>query len=483
MRRILRAAPTVALLVTMSCAGSAKNAQSGPLILPGDDALTALAKRTHAKVMTLDTHVDIDPGAFQVGQLNYSQRLSTQVDLTKMEEGKLDAIFFSIYVGQGAIDSAGFARAYATDTAKFNAVHRLAEVIAPSRIEIAYTAADARRIYASGKKVAFMGVENGYGIGNDITRVKEFYDRGARYMSLAHNGHNQLSDSNTGESDNQWMWNGLSPFGKLVIAEMNRLGIMIDISHPSKGSMMQSLALTKAPIIASHSGVRAICDVSRNLDDEELRALGKNGGVVQLVAFRSYVKCDPKTDAARTAATVALNTEFGIAVGGRGTGAGRGAGGAAGAGPGAGVARGPMAGTPGPACGPSGRAGGAGAAVNPQVAAFTPERRAAYEARQRDVAAKYPAAPTATVKDYVDHIDYAVKMIGLDHVGVSSDFDGGGGIDGYNCALESVNVTRELVRRGYTEEQISKIWSGNLLRVLEEVEQTAKKIQSGKIAA
>ena len=467
MRRILRAAPAVALLACISCAGSARTTQSGPPVLPGDDALTAIAKRTHANVMTLDTHVDIEPGAFQVGQLNYSQRLSSQVDLTKMEEGKLDAVFFSIFVGQGALDSAGYARAYATDTAKFNAVHRLAEVIAPSRIEIAYTAADAKRIYASGKKVAFMGVENGYGIGNDITRVKEFYDRGARYMSLAHNGHSQLSDSNTGESNNQWMWNGLSPFGKQVIAEMNRLGIMIDISHPSKGSMMQSLALTKAPIIASHSGVRAICNVSRNLDDEELRALGKNGGVVQLVAFRSYVKCDSKTDAARTAATAALNQEFGLTGGGRGAGGGgRG---------------GPVAGLAGPACGPSGRGGGA-PPVNPQIAALTPERRKAYDDRQAAIAAKYPAALTATVKDYVDHIDYVVKMIGLDHVGVSSDFDGGGGIEGYNCALEAVNVTRELVRRGYTEEQIGKIWSGNLLRVLEQVEQTAKKIQSGKIA-
>ncbi|MEP6621677.1 MAG: membrane dipeptidase [bacterium] len=470
MRRIRRAAPAAALLAMIACGGGSKSAQAPLPVLPGDDALTEIAKRAHSHVMTLDTHVDIEPGNFQVGQLNYSQRLNTQVDLTKMEEGKLDAVFFSIYVGQGALDSAGFARAYATDTAKFNAVHRLAEQIAPSRIEIAYTAADAKRIYASGKKVAFMGVENGYGIGNDITRVKEFYDRGARYMSLAHNGHSQLSDSNTGEANNQWMWNGLSPLGKQVIAEMNRLGIMIDVSHPSKGSMMQTLALTKAPIIASHSGVRSICGVSRNLDDEELRALGDNGGVVQLVAFRSYVKCDAKADAARAAETASLNQEFGIAPGGRGAGAGGGGG-----------ARGPVAGTPGPSCGPSGRGAGA-APVNPQVAALSADRRQAYEERQKAIAAKYPAAPIATVRDFVDHIDYVVKMIGLDHAGISSDFDGGGGLDGYNCALEAVNVTKELLRRGYSEEQIQKIWSGNLLRVLEQVEQTAKKIQSGKMA-
>ncbi len=468
MRRLQRAACAAALSTGMACAG-VTHPQSTPPILPQDDALTGIAKRVHAKVMTLDTHVDIDPQNFQVGERNYAQRLDTQVDLTKMEDGKLDAVFFSIFAGQGPLDSAGFTRAYATDTAKFNAVHRLAEQIAPSRIEIAYTAADARRIYASGKKIAFMGVENGYGIGTDITRVKEFYDRGARYMSLAHNGHSQLSDSNTGEIDDQWMWTGLSPLGKRVIVEMNRLGMMIDVSHPSKGSMMQTLALTKAPVIASHSGVRSLCNVSRNLDDEELRALGENGGVVQLVAFRGYVKCDPKADAARAAAIASLNQEFGIAPVTRPVGTGRAAA----------APRGPVAGMPGLSCASTGRATGV-APVNPQIAALPTDRRQAYDERLRQISASYPRATGATVRDYVDHIDYVTKMIGLDHVGISSDFDGGGGVDGFNCALEAVNVTRELVRRGYTEEQTQKIWSGNLLRVLEQVEQTARKIQSGK---
>ena len=257
--RFLRAtAAGVTLATAAACAASS--------VSSGDD-VAAKARAIHERVMTLDTHVDIDPGSFLPGQLNYAQRLNTQVDLTKMEEGGLDAVFFSIYVGQGPLDADGYARAYATDTAKFNAVHRLAEQLAPNRIGIAYTADDARRIYGAGKKVALMGVENGYGIGTDLTRVKEFYDRGARYMSLAHNGHSQLSDSNTGEATNDWMWHGLSPLGKQVIAEMNRWGIMIDVSHPSKESMMQTLAITKAPIIASHSAVRALCNHSRNLDD------------------------------------------------------------------------------------------------------------------------------------------------------------------------------------------------------------------------
>ncbi|MBC7670779.1 MAG: membrane dipeptidase [Polaromonas sp.] len=418
--------------------------------------------------MTLDTHVDIDPANFQVGQLNYAGRLATQVDLTKMEDGGLDAVFFSIYVGQGALDAAGYERAWATDTAKLSAVHRLAEQIAPARIAIAYTADDARRIHASGRKVALMGVENGYGIGTDLTRVKELYDRGARYMSLAHNGHSQLSDSNTGEATNEWMWNGLSPLGKQVIAEMNRLGMMIDVSHPSKQSMMQTLALTKAPIIASHSGVRAICNHSRNLDDEQLRALGRNGGVVQLVAFRGYVRCDRDRDVARAAATASLNQEFGIIAGGRGAGAGV----PAGAPAGVPAVRSAVAGLAGAACAPPRALAAAGS--DSRLAALTPERRDAYVQRQRAIIEQYPAAPAATVKDFVDHIDYVARLIGLTHVGISSDFDGGGGVEGYNCALEAMNVTKELVRRGYTEEQVSQIWSGNLLRVMGEVERARK---------
>ena len=464
-----------------------------------DAELTAKAQAIHKKTLTLDTHVDIEPGNFQVGQLNYGSRLSTQVDLTKMEAGGLDAVFFSIYVGQPANkqgqDSAGYARAYATDTAKFNSVHRLAEQIAPTRIGIAYTADDARRLFKEGKKIAFMGVENGYGIGTDITRVKEFFDRGARYMSLAHNNPSQLSDSNTGEGDGVWEWQGLSPLGKQVIAEMNKWGIMIDISHPSRQSMAQSLELTKAPIIASHSGVRAICDVSRNLADDQLKALAKNGGVIQVVAFRGYVKCDPKGDAARNKAMADLRTEFGITAptGRGGGGAGRGAAGAAGAGGGAGTGGGGRGATPGAAdaCGAAtpaparggggaGGRGGANAAVDSQLAAMPGARRAEYEKRQAAIMAQYPQQATANVKDYVNHIDYAVKMMGIDHVGISSDFDGGGGLEGYNCALDAINVTKELVRRGYTEEQIGKIWSGNLLRVLGEVEKVARKIQSGK---
>src|SRR6185436_11243003 len=221
-----------------------------------------------------------------------------QVDLPKMEAGGLDAVFLAVYQGQGTRDSAGYANSYRQAVAKFDAIHRLAEVLAPTRVGLALTAADARRIYASGRKVVFAGIENGYPIGTDISRVKEFYDRGGRYMSLAHNGNSQLSDSNTGERDGFDYNNGLSPLGREVIKEMNKYGIMVDFSHPSKGAMMEMIKLSKAPIIGSHSGVRAICPASRNADDEQLKALAANHGVIQLVAFNTYVKCGPKVDSA-----------------------------------------------------------------------------------------------------------------------------------------------------------------------------------------
>ena len=396
-----------------------------------DAALVARARAIHDRVIALDTHVDISPANF-TAERNYTQRLSTQVDLVKMHEGGLDAVFLIVYVGQqDDFTPEAYARAHQSALEKFDAIHRLAEQIAPDKVGIAYTADDVRRIAASGSKVVLIGVENGYSLGEDLANVKKFYDRGARYLSLAHNGHSQLSDSNTGERDG-WKWNGLSPLGEKVIAELNRWGIMVDISHPSKGSMMRTLQITKAPIIASHSAVRSLCNHSRNLDDEQFLALKANGGVAQLVAFSGYVKCVPDAPE-RTAALTKLREEFGIT---------------------------------------GGRGGGRGA-----IAALSEERRAEYQRRLQEINDRYPAPARATVRDFVDHIDYAVRLIGVDHVGLSSDFDGGGGVDGWNSAAETFNVTLELVRRGYTEEQIAKMWSGNLLRVMAEVQRVAGEMQ------
>ena len=404
------------------------------------DAVATKARAIHARVFSIDTHVDINPANFTADGPNYTQRLPrTQVDLAKMEEGGLTGAFLIVYVGQPATlehNAAGYERAYAAAIEKFDAIHRLTEKLAPARAGLARTAADARRLHKEGKRVIFIGVENGYPVGTDITNVQKFYDLGGRYMSLAHNNHSHLSDSNTGERDGVWLHNGLSPLGRQVVAEMNRVGMMIDISHPSKQSMMQTLEIAKAPIIASHSAVRALCNHSRNLDDEQMRALAKNRGVMQVVAFNPYVKCDPRRDVpreqARAAAITELRKDYGITATRRDS-------------------------------------------VTAQLTALPEAKLAEYQAKQEDITARrYPSDPAANVKDFVNHIDYAVKLMGVDHVGISSDFDGGGGVDGWRDASQTPAVTEELVRRGYSEKDIAKIWGGNLLRVMEAVEKVAK---------
>jgi membrane dipeptidase len=429
--------------------------------------VTARAKAIHDRVIALDTHNDIDPQNF-TASCNYTMRLTTQVNLPKMKEGGLDVSFFIVYVGQGELTPAGYDNAYRAAVAKFDAVHRLTEQIAPNEIELALTSADVTRIAKSGKKVAVIGIENGYPLGTDLKRVKEFYDRGGRYMSLAHNGHNQLADSHTGEAGNEWKWGGLSPFGREVLQEMNRLGIMVDVSHPSKASILQAIGLSKAPVIASHSSVRKLANQTRNLDDEMLMAIKTNGGVVQINSVADFVKADPKE---RAPAIAALRAEFGLPTGRGGGPGGRGAASPA-------TYRCPVE-TPGGTSADTGRGGRGGrGAAGPETLAA--DRRAEFERRMAQIDRQFPAAGRATVKDYVDHIDYAVKLIGIDHVGIASDFDGGGGVEGWNSAAESFNLTLELVRRGYTEEQIAKIWSGNLLRVWSEVEKVAAGIQSGR---
>ena len=297
---------------------------------PPDDALVKKARAIHERVITLDTHDDINVADF-TPERNYTQDLGNQVNLPKMTAGGLDASFFIVYVGQGPLTAEGYDSAYKQAIAKFDAIHRLTEKIAPDKIELALTAADVRRISKAGKKVALIGVENGYPLGDASTaikRVQEFHARGARYLSLAHNGHSQLADSNTGEATGEWLHNGLSDLGKQVIAELNRVGIMVDLSHPSKQANLQAIALSKAPVIASHSAARALCDHSRDLDDEQLLAIKKNGGVVQTVAFASYVKTPPPPTAERQAALSKLETDFGLPAGslGRGGRGGRGRG-------------------------------------------------------------------------------------------------------------------------------------------------------------
>lgn len=398
------------------------------------------ATEIHQKVITLDTHNDINLNNF-TDSINYTQRLESQVNLPKMKEGGLDVAWFIVYTGQGSLNEAGYANAYQNALNKFNAIHRLVNNYAPDQIELALTSNDVRKINATGKKVAMIGVENGYSIGTDISNVKKFHDLGARYMSLAHNGHSQLSDSNTGEKDSIWLHNGLSDLGKQVISEMNKYGIIVDISHPSKEANKQMIALSQAPVIASHSSARALCEHSRNLDDELLKLIKENNGVVQTVAFRSYVSVEKSKSRSEqmngfvkeVADSLGIKwydwSEF--------------------------------------------RSLDDKAQTN-----FLQNRKRIMDIANVKAKLKTDFPPDVNVSDFVDHIDYMVGLIGIEHVGISSDFDGGGGIEGWKDASETFNVTLELVKRGYTEDQITMIWSGNLLRVLDAVQKVAKEIQN-----
>lgn len=397
------------------------------------------ATEIHKNVLTIDTHNDINLANF-TDSLNYSSELSNQVNIPKMKKGGLDVTWLIVYTGQGDLTEEGYAKAYENALSKFTAIHRLTEEFAPDEIELAITSKDVQRIAKSGKKVAMIGVENGYPIGTDISRVKEFYDLGARYISLSHNGHSQLCDSNTGERDDVWLHDGVSDLGKEVLAEMNKWGIMIDVSHPSKKAFLDMIALSKAPIIASHSSARALCDHSRNLDDEQLALLKANGGLIQTVAFGSYLNTE-KSKAFSEASKLILSE---IATEQR-------------------------------------------FEIMPwdEVRKMEKDAQELYYSGYMEIRkiAKprlpeiYDVAPPVGVSDFIDHVDYLVQKIGIDHVGISSDFDGGGGILGWNDASETLNVTVELVRRGYTESEIEQLWGGNLLRVLNEVHKVALKIQ------
>jgi microsomal dipeptidase-like Zn-dependent dipeptidase len=387
-----------------------------------DDEIVAHARAIHEEAITIDTHNDI-LGDWGTPEIDPCTGTEMKVDIPKMVAGGLDMTFPAVYVGQGPRTPEGYAAVKEAAMEKFRAIHRVAEEMCPEKVGIAYRVDDVARILAEGKRVYGIGIENGYAVGTDLGLVEEYYDLGTRYITLTHSGHNDIGDSSTPRSGPAEEFGGLSPFGEDVVREMNRLGVMIDISHVSDNTARDVLALTRAPIIASHSGARALADVSRNLNDELLLALKENGGVIQVVALDSYLKEDLPD---KVAALEGLREEMGLT---------------------------------------SWEA----------FRAMTDEQRDEYRAREAEIQAQWPGADLAT---YVDHTDYIKNLIGVDHVGIGTDFDGGGGIPGFNDASEAPNVTEELVRRGYTDEEIKKIWGENLLRVWREVEAVAA--QSGQ---
>ncbi len=409
--------PLIFIALIFACSGN--NNQD---VLSEDDLLQK-ARGIHERVFALDTHLDIEV-TFVTPDLDVDNKDVKLVTISGMEKGGLDGAVFAIYIAQGPRTEADFKSATNTALAKFEKIHDIIEGNFSDKIEIAYRTEDIKRIISTGKKVALIGVENGYAIGKNLKNIKKFYDLGARYITLSHNGHNQICDSNVNPGGPETEYNGVSAFGKRVIAEMNRLGILIDVSHLSKKSMLDAVSMSKTPVIASHSCCRAICDVSRNLDDEQLLALKNNGGLINIVAINSYVIKDP---AGKRTELEDLRKKYGLPI---------------------------------------------DYWENYfSLKELPEERKAAYYEELKNFEKKYPSP---TVKDFVDQIDYAVNKTGMDNVGISSDFyQGDYSIKGWENAAETFNVTLELVRRGYSEKDIEKLWGGNFIRVLKEAEALA----------
>ncbi|MDN5216650.1 dipeptidase [Fulvivirgaceae bacterium BMA12] len=417
------------LTTFLSCTSGTKTEEANDATTGLDrDEMIAKAMAIHDRVLTIDTHADtplrmIQPG-FDMGERHDPNETGSKVDYPRMIEGGLDGIFFAAFVAQAIRDDEGHV------DAKKLCLQMIDSIIASTQkysdlVGLALTAEDAYRLEKEGKRAVYIGIENGYPIGGDLSNVAHYFEKGVRYITLVHASNNDLADSATDQDGPEH--GGLSELGMKVVREMNRLGIMVDISHGNDSVFYDAIKLSQAPIIASHSNARAVTNSPRNMTDEMLKLMAENGGVVQLTMLTSYLMDIPENPEL-TAAIKAVREKY------------------------------------------------------PNAAELTEEEKAEAREALRAVHEKYPA-PSANVKHVADHIDHIVKVAGIDHVGIGCDFDGGGGIDGIFDVSEVKNITIELVERGYTEEEIKKIWGGNIMRVLREVEATAKKIESGEIAA
>ena len=391
------------------------------------EALLARAKKIHDEVITIDTHVDIDGPDYATEKIDPGiDHPDLKCDLVKMKKGGMDAVFLAVYVSQrDNFDKKTYAEIYDDAQAKFDAIHRVFKMH-PDQAEWAKTPDDVERIQRTGKRAIAIGIENGYPVGDNLENLRKFYDRGARYITLSHNRHNQICDSSGPDTPKH---NGLSDFGKQMVKEMNRLGIMCDASHISEKSFYDLLEVSKAPIVVSHSGCSALNAHDRNLTDDQLRALKKNGGVIQIVALGSFLKKEP---AEFEEAVEKLRTET-------------------------------------------------GAPTWSEYSKMSEEEREKIKHKMEEFHRRrdemQETAGWVDITDFVNHIDHAVKVAGIDHVGIGTDFDGGAGIKGFNNHAEALNVTVELVKRGYSAPEIKKIWGGNLLRVWREVEKAAQSLR------
>ena len=376
---------------------------------------------SHADIITFDSHIDIPFDFIENPDHDPGNLTNMQVDIAKMKDGGLDSGFFIVYVPQGSLTAEGFKEAKKLAEKKFASIRKMTELYS-SEISLALNPEEIRNAKKNNILSAAIGIENGYVIGNDISLLDYYYKLGARYMTLAHIGHNQIADSSIPSkklNNNEKMNFGISSFGAEAILKMNEIGMIVDISHISEQAALEAIEISKAPVIASHSCVKSIANHPRNISDQLLTALAKNGGVIQIVAFPNYVKVDNE----RFFQIINLNKKV---------------------------------------------------AKIYQDKEFIPSKhmeKKEYIEGIIDINREYPLP---SIDDLIDHIDYVVNLVGIDHVGLSSDFGGGGGIDGWMDASETNILTNKLFSRGYSKGDIEKIWGGNIFRVWGEVESISK---------
>ena len=371
----------------------------------------------HDRLLVMDTHLDtpanFSKADFDILADNPSVLGSVQVDLPKMQRGGLDGGFWVIFTPQGPLDAESY------EAAKQAALTRGDEIQAmvaanPDSFEMAYTSADAGRIAAAGKRIVYQSMENSYPIGTDLSLVEVFYDKGLRMIGPVHFRDNQFADSATDFSASDH--GGLSPLGEELIKEANRLGMILDGSHAADSTVDDMIALSATPLILSHTGVKAVYDHPRNIDDALMRKIADDGGVIQINAYGGYLEpLEPTPE--RQAALDALEVEFD--------------------------------------------------GISPLTA--DDETRERYFARREEVDAAFPA-PRSTFEKFIEHLLHALEIVGPDHVGMGADWDGGGGVEGMEDVSFLPKVTERLLAEGYTEAEIQKFWSGNMLRLMEQAE-------------
>jgi membrane dipeptidase len=382
----------------------------------------------HEGLLTLDTHLDT-PITLLRPNFDFSARHDpirdvSRVDLPRMESGGLDGGFFAVFVPQGARDAAGLRIGKANADAAFARIETLLARF-PNELKKATTATDTMRIVSSGKRAVLIGIENGHALGGQLDNVAEFRQRGARYISLVHTRNNDLGDSSTDTAGSEH--GGLSEFGRSVVQEMNRCGIMVDVSHASDATARAAIELSAAPVIASHSGARAVYGHPRNLPDDLLQAIAATKGVIQVHAMGTYLR-KLEDSPERIAALTQLRAQF------------------------------------------------------PAPGAMSDEERVRYWAAMGELNVRHPQ-PLAEISDVAAHIDYIARLVGVDHVGIGADFDGGGGVRGLLDVADYPNLTRELMKLGYGKHELAKIWSGNLLRVLAANEEVAVRLSATRPCA